>query len=65
LIETYRTALFGGETSAGSNAAGAPHDVGQPGDRAGHRRSARSTISLLSAFAIVYFRFRCATWCSG
>ena len=48
-------ALFGGGT-ARVHRAGGPHDVGEPGHRA-VISIGKIAISLLSAFAIVYFRF--------
>ena len=57
LIETYRTALFGGETSAGSNLSGAARMMWVSLVTALIIPIGKTTISLLSAFAIVYFRF--------
>ncbi len=55
--ETYKTALFGGGSGPGSSAPVAHMMSGQLRDGHGHHRVARSPYSLLSAFAIVYFRF--------
>ena len=57
LIETYRTALFGGETSAGSNLSGAARMMWVSLVTALIIPIGKTAISLLSAFAIVYFRF--------
>ena len=57
MIETYKTALFGGETSAGSSFAGAGRMLWVSLMTALIIPIGKTTISLLSAFAIVYFRF--------
>ena len=57
LIETYKTALFGGETSAGSSFSGAGRMLWVSLMTALIIPIGKTTISLLSAFAIVYFRF--------
>ncbi len=57
LIETYRTALFGGESSAGSNLSGAARMMWVSLVTALIIPVGKTAISLLSAFAIVYFRF--------
>ncbi len=57
LIETYRTALFGGETSAGSRLSGSARMMWVSLVTALIIPIGKTSISLLSAFAIVYFRF--------
>ena len=56
-LETYRIALFGGETQAGSRLAPALPMMGVSLVSALAIALGKIAISLLSAFAIVYFRF--------
>ena len=56
-IETYRVALFGGDTAAGSRIAPAWHMMWVSLVSALVIAIGKIAISLLSAFAIVYFRF--------
>jgi len=56
-LETYRVALFGGETQAGSRLAPALPMMGVSLVSALVIALGKIAISLLSAFAIVYFRF--------
>ena len=57
MIETYRVALFGGETAAGSHIAAAWPMMWVSLVSALVITFGKITISMLSAFAIVYFRF--------
>ncbi len=57
MIETYRVALFGGETAAGSHIAAAWPMMWVSLVSALVITIGKITISMLSAFAIVYFRF--------
>jgi len=57
MIETYRVALFGGETAAGSHIAPAWPMMWVSLISALVITIGKITISMLSAFAIVYFRF--------
>ncbi len=57
MLETYRTALFGGETSAGSKIPAAAPMMWVSLMSALIITIGKIAISLLSAFAIVYFRF--------
>jgi len=57
IVETYRLALFGGETSAGSRIPAALPMMGISVVSALIIAIGKIVISLLSAFAIVYFRF--------
>ena len=57
MIETYRVALFGGETAAGSHIAAAWPMMWVSLISALVITIGKITISMLSAFAIVYFRF--------
>lgn len=57
MIETYRVALFGGETAAGSHIAAAWPMMWVSLVSALVITVGKITISMLSAFAIVYFRF--------
>ena len=57
MIETYRVALFGGETAAGSRIAAAWPMMWVSLVSALVITIGKITISMLSAFAIVYFRF--------
>ena len=56
-LETYKTALFGGETSAGSRVSGAAGMMWVSLVTALIIPLGKITMSMLSAFAIVYFRF--------
>lgn len=57
MLESYRLALFGGKTSAGSTVAAALPMLGVSLVSAVTIAVGKIAISLLSAFAIVYFRF--------
>ena len=57
LIETYKTALFGGEVSSGSSFSGAGRMLWVSFVTALIIPVGKTATSLLSAFAIVYFRF--------
>jgi sn-glycerol 3-phosphate transport system permease protein len=57
MIESYRTALFGGETSAGASVSPVGHMMWVSLVTALIIAVGKIAISLLSAFAIVYFRF--------
>ena len=58
IVQSYRLALFGGQTDNGARTPPvAPMLWISLVTRAGHLRSARSRSRLLSAFAVVYFRF--------
>ena len=57
MLQTYRTALFGGETGAGSRIPAAAPMMWVSLVSALVITIGKITISLLSAFAIVYFRF--------
>ena len=57
IVETYRVALFGGETAAGSRIAAAWPMMWVSLVSALVITIGKITISMLSAFAIVYFRF--------
>lgn len=57
MLESYRLALFGGKTSAGSTVAAALPMLGVSLVSAITIAVGKIAISLLSAFAIVYFRF--------
>ena len=57
MLETYRVALFGGETAAGSRIAAAWPMMWVSLVSALVITIGKITISMLSAFAIVYFRF--------
>jgi sn-glycerol 3-phosphate transport system permease protein len=57
MIETYRVALFGGDTAAGSHIAAALPMMWVSLVSALVITIGKITISMLSAFAIVYFRF--------
>jgi len=56
-LETYRTALFGGESAAGSRISGAAPMMWVSLITALIIPLGKITMSMLSAFAIVYFRF--------
>ncbi len=57
LIETYRTALFGGETAAGSRISGSAPMMWVSLVTALIIPLGKITMSMLSAFALIYFRF--------
>ena len=57
LLETYKTALFGGETAAGSKISGSAPMMLVSLITALIIPLGKITMSMLSAFAIVYFRF--------
>ena len=57
LVENYRLALVRHERQRGSHGAGGPHDDRSAWSRRWSSRIGKIAISLLSAFAIVYFRF--------
>lgn len=57
LIDTYRTALFGGETAAGSRISGSAPMMAVSLVTALIIPLGKITMSMLSAFALIYFRF--------
>lgn len=57
MIETYRTALFGGETAAGSRISGSAPMMAVSLVTALIIPLGKITMSMLSAFALIYFRF--------
>ena len=62
MIESYRLALFGGKTAAGATISAAAPMMGISLMSALIIAIGKITISLLSAFAIVYFRFPFKGW---
>lgn len=57
LVDTYRTALFGGETAAGSRISGSAPMMAVSLVTALIIPLGKITMSMLSAFALIYFRF--------